>query len=320
MIFPVGNPFDDHWVCLKFNVTQLFGKFNCSQQTFCLGYIQHVNPNHSGWLNSTVRRLTIGLNPEISLMCERRRHPVALILPIDDTFKWYQMIWTWKNDKECIDEENTMLNYTRYTQFIYSEISEITIPGILPWHISGLVHLYWDTYWAAMVYWECLKTFEPPGVPTKVGIYGFPIWAGSTTMRPSNNGSSAQLFAWDRKRASASLPTFHQTRPGQKWLGKCPILGLKLTPFCWPKLIADKKKLFAHLPHVFHILYCITKSLVSLFIPAKWIPIGIYKIVSSLYDHFMSNISPYYHYISLYLSLYNIHQYILNTYIYIYNI
>jgi hypothetical protein len=153
------------------------------------------------------------------------------------------------------------------------------------------------------------------------GIYGFPIWAGSTTMRPSNNGSSAQLFAWDRKRASASLPTFHETCPGQEWLGKCPILGLKLTPFCWPKLIADKKKLFAHLPHVFHIhcpprFYCITKSLVSLFIPAKWIPIGIYKIVSSLYDHYMSNISPYYHYISLYLSLYNIHQYILNTYIY----
>ena len=69
--------------------------------------------------------------------------------------------------KECIDEENTMLNYTRYKQFIYSEISEITIPGFLPWHISGLVHLYWDTYWAAMVYWECLKAFEPPG-PTKV--------------------------------------------------------------------------------------------------------------------------------------------------------
>ena len=123
-------------------------------------------------------------------------------------------------------------------------------------------------------------------------------------------------------KASASLPTFHETCPGQEWLGKCPILGLKLTPFCWPKLIADKKKLFAHLPHVFHIhcpprFYCITKSLVSLFIPAKWIPIGIYKIVSSLYDHYMSNISPYYHYISLYLSLYNIHQYILNTYIYI---
>jgi hypothetical protein len=34
--------------------------------------------------------------------------------------------------KECIDEENTMLNYTRYKQFIYSEISEITIPGFLP--------------------------------------------------------------------------------------------------------------------------------------------------------------------------------------------